>query len=93
MVKGNSDLEVKILKVDTDARKIGLSLRRVQWAAEEEEATEEPVRKHVPEGPERVLSDDVLEQIKSKQMSEAKAKQAESEAEEDNSDVENSNED
>jgi len=29
-------LEVKILRVDTDARKIGLSLRRVQWAAESE---------------------------------------------------------
>ena len=27
------DVEVKILKVDPEARKIGLSLRRVQWAA------------------------------------------------------------
>ncbi len=32
------EVEVKILKVDTDARKIGLSLRRVQWAAEEQTA-------------------------------------------------------
>jgi small subunit ribosomal protein S1 len=31
------DIEVKILRVDMDARKIGLSLRRVQWAAEEEQ--------------------------------------------------------
>src|SRR5512136_3076652 len=33
VVKVGDDVEVKILKVDTDARKIGLSLRRVQWAA------------------------------------------------------------
>ena len=30
------DLEVKILRVDIDARKIGLSLRRVQWGSQEE---------------------------------------------------------
>ncbi|MHC4632500.1 MAG: 30S ribosomal protein S1 [Planctomycetota bacterium] len=34
----DDEVEVKILKVDTDARKIGLSLRRVQWAAEEQTA-------------------------------------------------------
>ena len=71
VVKVGDDVEVKILKVDTDARKIGLSLRRVQWAAEEETATEEtPVKKHVPEGPERVLSDDALERIRARQMGE-----------------------
>ena len=32
----DQELEVKILRVDTDSRKIGLSLRRVQWAAEEQ---------------------------------------------------------
>jgi len=35
VVKPGDEVEVKILKVDSDARKIGLSLRRVQWAAEE----------------------------------------------------------
>ena len=37
MVKIGDELEVKILRVDTDSRKIGLSLRRVQWAAEDKE--------------------------------------------------------
>ncbi|MGA2323867.1 MAG: 30S ribosomal protein S1 [Sedimentisphaerales bacterium] len=34
VVKVDDELEVKILKVDNEARKIGLSLRRAQWAAE-----------------------------------------------------------
>jgi small subunit ribosomal protein S1 len=37
VVKTGDEVEVKILKVDTESRKIGLSLRRVQWAAEEQE--------------------------------------------------------
>ena len=36
IVKLGEEIEVKILRVDTDARKIGLSLRRVRWAAEEQ---------------------------------------------------------
>ncbi len=40
IVKQNEEIEVKILRVDTDARKIGLSLRRVKWAAEQKEAEE-----------------------------------------------------
>jgi len=36
IVKSGDEIEVKILKVDTEARKIGLSLRRAQWAAEED---------------------------------------------------------
>ncbi|MCX5637559.1 MAG: 30S ribosomal protein S1 [Planctomycetota bacterium] len=39
VVKVGDEDEVKILKVDAEARKIGLSLRRVRWAAEEQ-ATE-----------------------------------------------------
>ena len=35
VVKSGQDLEVKVLRVDTQERKIGLSLKRVQWAAEE----------------------------------------------------------
>jgi small subunit ribosomal protein S1 len=55
IVKVGDEVEVKILKVDTDARKIGLSLRRVQWAAEEQAA--ESAKQRAPAGPERVLSD------------------------------------
>jgi len=36
IVKIGDDVEVKILRVDTDSRKIGLSLRRVQWATEDQ---------------------------------------------------------
>jgi small subunit ribosomal protein S1 len=35
IVKAGQELDVKVLRVDTDERKIGLSLKRVQWAAEE----------------------------------------------------------
>ncbi|EAQ82492.1 30S ribosomal protein S1 [Blastopirellula marina] len=38
VVKVGDDIEVKILRVDTDERKIGLSRKRVQWAAEDEAA-------------------------------------------------------
>jgi small subunit ribosomal protein S1 len=47
VVKPGDDVEVKILKVDPEARKIGLSLRRVQWAAAapaEEHAAPAPKR-------------------------------------------------
>ncbi len=37
VVKVNEEIEVKILRVDTDERKIGLSRKRVEWA--EDEAT------------------------------------------------------
>jgi small subunit ribosomal protein S1 len=61
VVKVGDEVEVKILKVDTDARKIGLSLRRVQWAAEEQAAESE--KRRAPEGPERVLSDADLDRL------------------------------
>jgi len=35
IVKVGDEIEVKILRVDTDERKIGLSLKRAQWAAED----------------------------------------------------------
>jgi len=38
VVKPGDEVEVKILKVDSGARKIGLSLRRVQWSAEDQSA-------------------------------------------------------
>lgn len=37
LVKVGQDVEVKILRVDSDERKIGLSLKRAQWAAEEQQ--------------------------------------------------------
>lgn len=45
VVKIGDVLEVKILRVDTDARKIGLSLRRVRWAAEDHAAAPEAEEK------------------------------------------------
>ncbi|MBX3423921.1 MAG: 30S ribosomal protein S1 [Pirellulaceae bacterium] len=38
LVKVGDDLEVKVLRVDADERKIGLSRKRLNWAAEQEEA-------------------------------------------------------
>ncbi len=48
VVKPSDEIEVKILRVDIEERKIGLSLKRAQWAAEAKEAGEggaEPVRR------------------------------------------------
>ncbi len=39
VVKLGEDIEVKILRVDTEERKIGLSRKRVEWAEEEEAET------------------------------------------------------
>jgi len=64
VVKVGDEVEVKILKVDTDARKIGLSLRRVKWAAEEQEAEADKGKQRAPSGPERVLSDADVAQLK-----------------------------
>ncbi len=38
LVKVGEEMEVKVLRVDTDERKIGLSRRRVDWSAEQEAA-------------------------------------------------------
>ena len=38
VVKVGDEIEVKVLRVDIDERKIGLSRKRVDWAAEQEEA-------------------------------------------------------
>jgi len=38
VVKADQELEVKILRVDTDERKIGLSLKRAQWTSDQEQA-------------------------------------------------------
>src|SRR5579862_3402033 len=39
-LKVGQELDVKILRVDSDERKIGLSLKRAQWAQEEEQREE-----------------------------------------------------
>ncbi|MHC5060671.1 MAG: 30S ribosomal protein S1 [Planctomycetota bacterium] len=41
VVEADQEIEVKILRVDPDSRKIGLSLRRVRWAAQEQAETED----------------------------------------------------
>jgi len=41
VVKVGQELEVKVLRVDTDERKIGLSLKRVDWGEEQERAAAE----------------------------------------------------
>jgi small subunit ribosomal protein S1 len=38
--KVGDDMEVKILRVDTDERKIGLSRKRVEWNEEDAKAAE-----------------------------------------------------
>jgi len=43
IVKPAQELEVKILRVDVGERKIGLSLKRVQWAAQEQAPQAAPV--------------------------------------------------
>jgi ribosomal protein S1 len=56
IVKEGDEIEVKILKVDMEARKIGLSLRRAQWAAEDE-AAEAAKQSQPPIGVQTVLSE------------------------------------
>jgi len=72
IVKVGDEVEVKILKVDTDARKIGLSLRRVKWAAEEQAA--ETGQQRAPSGPEKVLSDADAAQLKKHKTASSKSK-------------------
>ena len=81
IVKVDDEVEVKILKVDSDARKIGLSLRRVRWAAEDQSGESgEATRPHVPAGPERVLSDADAEQIRRQQRQHRESQATDAEA-------------
>ncbi len=41
VVKSGQEVEVKILRVDSDSRKIGLSMRRVKWAEEDQKHSAE----------------------------------------------------
>jgi small subunit ribosomal protein S1 len=71
IVNMSEEIEVKILRVDTDSRKIGLSLRRVRWAAEDQEP--QPEQKKTPAGVQTVLSDMDVDQITKPQEEEPEA--------------------
>ncbi|MHC4691653.1 MAG: 30S ribosomal protein S1 [Planctomycetota bacterium] len=62
IVKQDDEVEVKILRVDNEARKIGLSLRRVQWAAEEQGGSDAGQRTR-PIGVQTVVSDSDMDEI------------------------------
>jgi small subunit ribosomal protein S1 len=44
VVQVGQEIEVKVLRVDADERKIGLSRKRVEWAEEEAQAKQEPAK-------------------------------------------------
>lgn len=69
IIKIGEEVEVKILKVETEARKIGLSLRRAQWAAEEHTIPgEEQDKKENPKpAVETVLDSDYLDKATNSQ--------------------------
>jgi len=48
VVKPNEEVDVKILRVDTSDRKIGLSLKRAQWGAAEEARAERQEKTNLP---------------------------------------------
>lgn len=76
VVKLGDGIEVKILRVDTESRKIGLSLRRVQWAAEEHASESE---QKLAGGVQTVLSDtDIGRQISEQQEKTEPPQQTES---------------
>ncbi|TVQ64301.1 MAG: 30S ribosomal protein S1 [Phycisphaerales bacterium] len=59
VVKPNQEVDVKILRVDIDDRKIGLSLKRAQWGAADEERHERTEKRAAPGGgPQRGGMDD-----------------------------------
>jgi small subunit ribosomal protein S1 len=58
VVKSGEEVEVKILRVDVEERKIGLSLKRAQWTAETERASEAASSRGGAEGPVRGGFDD-----------------------------------
>jgi small subunit ribosomal protein S1 len=78
IVKQDDEVEVKILRVDNEARKIGLSLRRVQWAAEEQAA--ESGQRTRPIGVQTVVSDADMDQIVKPQEEAAETELAKAEA-------------
>jgi small subunit ribosomal protein S1 len=85
IVKVGEEVEVKILKVETDLRKIGLSLRRAKWAAEDKEeegTTEKPVAAapRKPEVETVLMGADLEKFTKPKEEAEAPAEEPKEEA-------------
>ena len=74
IVKRGDEVEVKILKVDTETRKIGLSLRRAQWAAEEQAA--EAGQPQTPSASQTVVSDSDVDEVEKPQQEPGEPKQA-----------------
>ncbi|MGA1980781.1 MAG: 30S ribosomal protein S1 [Sedimentisphaerales bacterium] len=83
IVKLDEEIEVKILRVDTESRKIGLSLRRVQWAAEEQasESVQSPTLRSYGDGakPAPVDVQTALSDINMSQVAEPQEKTGKSE--------------
>jgi small subunit ribosomal protein S1 len=77
IVKQGDEVEVKILRVDNEARKIGLSLRRVQWAAEEQAAEED--QRPRPVAVQTVMSDAEMGEIVKPQEKAAESEPVEAE--------------
>jgi small subunit ribosomal protein S1 len=71
IVKLSDEVEVKILRVDTESRKIGLSLRRARWAAEEHAA--EAVQQQTQAGVQTVLSDSDISEVTERREKAGKA--------------------
>jgi len=63
IVKLGQEIEIKILRVDTDARKIGLSLRRAQWAAQEQKSTPDDTSKETAASPPELIPEAVIGKI------------------------------
>ena len=78
IVKLDEEIEVKILRVDTEARKIGLSLRRVRWAAEEQAS--ESDQKQTPINVQTVLPDIDTVQVEKPQEKTGEPEQTTSES-------------
>ena len=66
VVKEDEIVEVKILKVEPESRKIGLSLRRAQWAAEEHDKS--AAAQQAP--PQTVLSEGDLPKVEQEKLKE-----------------------
>jgi small subunit ribosomal protein S1 len=75
IVKEGDEIEVKILKVDTEARKIGLSLRRAQWAAEDQAGSQ--TQQKTPETSQIVLSDSDIGKLQEPQEKSSEESQEE----------------
>ena len=59
VVKLGEEVEVKILRIDPESRKIGLSLRRARWAAEEH-AAEAPKSQEQADKPEPLIPENLV---------------------------------